>query len=536
VRWLALVALLASGAGALEGQTTADDLAQRGAPGWMMAWSPFAPLADLPQRLPGAMPPPDLLSAPAPRVGLWWTAGVPAAIPFEVADRRSMFRTAGGRAFGPYRRPLDPDDVTAFQTSALAWSPIARSGGAAATVLADREQAGAMPYAATLLPYTSDPFVVTDTTIPVRRRVRARLEGAFAWRVGPVGAGAAVGLEESDERTIDSRFPHLGRTSTPAVRGGVVYTPVAAVRLALYGRWIAGTETMTLVPRTATGLAFLLAGYHDPDSTSVAQLAGFFRRSERAARSAGVAAAGTAMGADWVVFAERAIRHDRHFSVRISNPPTDRWDANGWTFGAAAQRHVGAFLVTAQARHETLRGDGRLADLEGVVYRARENALVLSGELRYAPPGTGWTGAVTGTLSRMHRDRYDFIVEVGTDLVEWTPSAGLAVARDIGRTSLAVGASGALYSAAGSIPDATQMGPVYTRLVASGMTLAATPALPLVATLSLGQRLGVGTTLLLDGSYASLGRRGPELDLSLPPQGRRTAWSVSARVVLGPPG
>lgn len=535
MRRLALAGWVVVGAGSLHAQTTADAMAQRSVSPWLTAWSPFARLADLPQTLPASVTPPDLLGAPIPRVGLWWTAGIPAAMPFEVSERRSIFRATGGGTSGPYRRALDPDDVTVVQTSVLAWSPIATSGGAAAAVLVDEERAGAMPFASTVLPYASDPFVVTDTTVPKRRRVRARVEGAFAWRVGPVGAGVAAGIEESDERTVDSRFPHLGRTSTPAVRAGLTYAPLLAFRVGAYGRWIAGSETMTLQPRTAAGLVFLLAGYHDPDSTAVAQLGGFFRRSQRSARSGGLAAAGSVLGTEWVLVAERAVRDNRHFSQRLSNAPSDRWDANGWTIEAAAQRRFGGtILVTAQGQWATLDGEGRLADLEGVILRAQESALVLSGEVRYAPAGSDWVVTAAGALSRVHRDRYDFIVEVGSDLVEWTPSGALAFARRIGRTSVAVGASGAAYSAVGSIPDASQMGPVYQRLVASGMTVAATQARPLVFTLSLGHRLGTGTSLLLDGYYEGLARSGPPSGLGFLPEGDRTTWSASARVVLVP--
>jgi hypothetical protein len=535
VRRLALAGCVLIGAGSLHAQTTADAMAQRSVPASLITWSPFARLADLPQTLPASIAPPDLLGAPNPRIGLWWTVGIPGALPFEVSERRAIFRATGGGTSGSYRRALDPDDVTVIQASALAWSPIASSGGAAGAVLVDQERAGAMPFATTVLPYTSDPFVVTDTTVPKERRVRARVEGSFAWRVGRVGAGVAAGVEESDERTVDSRFPHIGRTSTPAVRAGLAFAPLAGLRLGAYGRWIAGSETMTLQPRTAPGLVFLLAGYHDPDSTAVAQLGGFFRRSQRSARSGGLAAAGSMLGAEWVLFAERAVRHDGHFSVRLSNPPTDRWDANGWTIGAAAQRRFGgAILVTAHGRWETLHGEGQLADLTGVVLRARESALVLSGEVRYAPAGSEWTATATGALSRVHRDRYDFIVEVGSDLVQWTPSAALALARRIGHTSVAVAASGAAYSAVGSIPDASQMGPVYQHLVASSMAVAATRARPLVFTLSVGQHLGTGTTLLLDGYYDALVRSGPRSDLWSLPEGDRTTWSVSARVVVAP--
>jgi hypothetical protein len=528
---LVLVVLAGPGLVQAQAQAAGDQEADRGYAEWMTAWSPFRVIADLAQTPPAARPL-ALVAVPAPRVGLWWTAGVPAALSFELSDERSAFRAGVARTSGLYRRAMDSREVTVIQASALAWRPIAASGGVAGSVIVDQELTGARPYATTLLPYSSDPFVVADTTAPGTRRVRARVEGAFGWRVGPVGAGISAGLEEDDHRTRDAGFPHFGRTATPAVRAGISYVPHPAIRVAVYGRWIRGTETLSMVPRSATGLVLRLAGYHEPDSAAVAGPAFFFRRSERSARAAGGALAGRALGIDWVAYAERAIRHNRHFSAQILDPPTDRWDADGWVMGGAVQRWLGdRLLATGHIRRTTLEGDAQLATLEGVIFRVRESELAISGELRYAPAGSLWTAAARYHVTRSHRLRYDYIAEVGSDLVEWTPSVAVAASRRVGRATLGVGVSGAAHTAAGGIPDADAMGPVYQTLVAPGLSLAATRARPVIGSLSLGHQVGTGLTIVLDAQYATLGRVEPAAAPSFTPDGRRSTWSVSVRVV-----
>lgn len=510
-----------------EAQTAADDLWQQGRPSWMSAWSPLSRLGDL-----GAAP----LSAttfgaiaPAPRVGLWWTAGLPATIAYELPDEYSEFRFAAAHAAGTYRRVMDPQDVSVVQASALGWRPIAQSGGAAGSFVVDQETSGARPFAATLVPYASDPFIVADTTSPATRRVRARLEGAFGWRVGALGLGIAAGLEEGDHRTRDAGFPHFGRTSTPAVRAGLAWTPFPSLQIGVYGRWTRNAETLSMGPRTTPGMVFRFAGYHDPDSAAVVGPAFSFSRSSRTAYTGGLAAGGHLLSTDWVAWVDRPRRINRHFSALVADPPTDRWEAEGWTWGGALQRwFLDRLLFTGTIRRETLHGDARLADLDGVVFRSSESELTVSSDLRYVPVASPWSVITSYVLVRTHRLRYDFIAEVGTDLVEWTPGLTIAVIRRMGRASVGLGASGVGYSAVGAIPDANALGPVYQSHVAPTMTLAASRARPLRVTASLGYQVGHATTLQLEGDYMSID--GSDTSLPFAPGGTRTSWAFGVRV------
>lgn len=513
------------------GQTGGDQELNRGYAGWMTAWSPFRSIADLGQTVPAARPI-GLVAAPAPRVGLLWTAGVPAALPFELSDDFTTFRTGVAGTSGSYRRAMDPLDGTVVQASALAWRPIAASGGAAGSMVVDQETTAARPFAVTLLPYASDPFIIADTNAPGTRRVRARLEGAFGWRVGPLGLGLSAGLEADDQRTRDAAFPRFGRTATSAVRVGLAYMPVPGLRVAVYGGWVLGSETISLIPRPSAGTVLLIAGYHEPDSAAVAQQSFFFRRSERLARAAGGAIAGRLLGADWVVFADRAVRDNTHYSARIADPPTDRFDADGWTWGAAAQVWLfDQILATGQATYRTLDGYAQRASLEGTSFRVIESELAISGELRWVPVGSRWTAAVAYELTRPHRVRFDYIAGVGSDLAEWNPSVAAALSRRIGPTTVGLGVAGAAHTAVGGIPDAAAMGPVYRTIVAPGLSLAATRARPVIGSASLGYQLGSGLTVVVDGQYARLDRVNPSITPTFTPDGHRTTWSVSLRLV-----
>ena len=77
-------------------------------PRWLTAWSPLAAVADLHRSLPGTeVSLPSLLTLPAPRVGSFWSAGNPGALPFENSDTYAQIRTGYKRYSGEYRRPLD---------------------------------------------------------------------------------------------------------------------------------------------------------------------------------------------------------------------------------------------------------------------------------------------------------------------------------------------------------------------------------------------------------------------------------------------
>ena len=529
---------LAVGVAPLAGQTVADGMADDQLDRWMIAWSPFAPIANHLNAGPAADRFSDPLVTPPPRVGLFWTGGIAAGLPFERPDGRAALQALVGRSTGPYRRALDPGDATVVQASALSWEPIDTRGGVAGRFVADDERLTSAPYAASLLPYGSDPLVVTDTTAPPMRRVRARLEGAFGWRFGGWGLGAAAGLEVHDQRVGEARFLRSNRWAEPVIGVSVSRTlPVAGLRIGAYGRWADGRETIQLTPFTDPGLIYLLDGYNEPDprEISLAQAEGVFRRIERTARAFGGGIAGRMVGSDWAVRVERGTRHDRHSSERKADPASDTWDATGWLVDGAAQRPLGPHLTaTVNLRYSTLDGDERRAELASVItLQGRERFLDLSAELRYRPAGSSWVVVGRYALAHMRLIREDFVATVGTDLVEWTTTAAVSAAHRFGHTSLGIGFAMAWYGAEGSIPNPDSLGPVYRQFVAPGLGLEASRALPVTGTLSVRRDFNRRTAVILVAGYETVGPRSTSAPFA--PAGHRATWTASATVVLSAP-
>jgi hypothetical protein len=528
VAWIAVLLLPTAGLA----QTRPD----RGPePAWATAWSPFAPIADLPRRLPGTASLPGMLSLPAPSVGLLWTAGNPAGLAFDLARPWARLGGSAGNETGDFRRPLDPDRASSLGVSGIGWQTLGR-GAVAGHVVTDQTVEPVAPYSDVTSPYGSDPLVPTDTSLPRVRRVHALLEGAVGWRFGAWGVGVASGVDVDDHRTDQARFPRLGRAAGRSASFGVARKlPFAPVRVGAYGRWTGGSETFTLVPQPGTGTVYLLDGYSEPDQVSVSQQPGFFRRIERRAHVLGITAASSAGPITWTLFATRAARTDDHFSVRRNDPPTDRWRATGWTMGGAVQRTVyrERVLLTAEALYERLSGHATRADLTGFIFHADESAVTLHADARYWPPDSPWVLALTLGMARESRVRHDYIAEMETHIAQWTPTLGVEAARALAVATISVGFAVARYAVNATIPDTAGTGPVYQRLVAPEISLYAAPALAITATFSAQRRMTERASLLLETSYASVGANGAVAGLPLAPGGRRAAWSVSIGYMLG---
>lgn len=522
--------LLAAG---VAGQTLPEGRAFEG--DWFLrSWSAFASIADVPRSGPRAPEPRAALGLPAPAAGLWWSGGNPGALPFDLNGAETVFEARRTAVNGLYRFPVEPDETSTVGVRGTSWQPVGRSGGAVAAVLVDRTSSGVRPYAATLVPVRSDPFVVTDTTTPEAARLRVRLEGAMGWRVGALGIGASVGLENDDHRSLNSGFQQIGRTATPAVRVGATYRLGNILHAGVHARWIREAQTLLMSPRPDDGMIFQLAGYSEPDTVVLAGGFGFFQRAERNARAHGLSAAGVLVGTRWWLQVERTSRRNRYFYQVIFDPPSDRWIADGWTVSGTLDRPIGRRLsVSLEARRETVRGDATVADLEGALFRANESALKLAASVRYAPAESPVSVEIGYSLWRTHRVRYDFLAEVGQDLVTWAPGGWIAAGYRWNRSQVQVVASTAFYSSVGSIPDASQMGPVYQRLIAPEMAVATSRARPVYGSLALGHRLSGGTLLSLEGTMHSVSAPDPG-GSAFAPGGRRTAWSVATRVTVIP--
>jgi len=503
-------------------------------PSWMEGWSPLSPAADLPRRLPGAPRLPDLIALPAPRVGLFWTAGIPGGLPFELADSRTEFRAQAWGISGDYRRPLDPGQALVGGLSALGWRPLGERAAAIGRVSFDYESLDPSSYAHVLRPYPSSPLVSTDTSAPAVRRSPARLEAAAGWRLGAWGVGLAVGYQAVDNRSRRTGLPRIGRAAVSGVRVGLARTIGArGLRVGAYGRWLGGAETVSIAALSQLGVAHELKGYAEPEPIDITAL--YRRRIEHDTRAAGLAAAGAWHGISWTLFAERARHEETQSSQERDDPAEDRWRATATTVAGAAQAQVSrrGALATVDARWIWLNGSAERADLTGGIFRAQESALVVSAEVRQTPSPGGWGYAVGVSVRREARTRRDVIAEFGTEIEGWVHGATLEFARSYSdRVFASAGYAGSVYWRTATLPDPAALSPIYQRLIAPELAVYATEAAAHSAALTLRWRASGSTSLCVQGRYTVLYPRGVGPPLEFLPDGNRVSWSLALTVVL----
>ncbi len=501
-------------------------------PVWMQVWSPLAPIMDIPRELPRAVALPMLLTAPAPRVGQFWTAGTPAELRAEASDSYATAAGQLGRESGSFHRPLDPETVETRQLHAIGWRQIRDNGAAIGSIVVANELMDPASYADASAPYGSAPMVVTDTSLPDMRRVRARLEGAVGYRLGSWGLGVGLGVEAQDYRTDNARFPRISRSAIPGVVLGISRT-VSGLRLGVHGRWVGGAETLTLNPIPAFGQAHLLFGFTEPDPISVAMVPGLYRRSERDATAIGVSLSGSLSGVTWVLVAQRERRTESQSSQRLSSGEDDSWTAEGFAGTAALQaRPLSRVLVTAWVGGRTLEGSATRIGLTGDVFRARENRVRGMVDVRYATVDSAWQLGVVGAIGRDYRLREDFVALLYSEVTAWSPGVSVELARRLdARTAVSIGVARSFAAASSIVPDATNLGPVYRQLIAPEHALGAAETQPMTVGLALTRDVTSGATVWVRGWRESVSPNGT-VGLPFFPDGDRSTWSVAVGVRL----
>lgn len=536
----ALVAVLAvvSAAGRLPAQEGVDGrFGGAGLPAWMSAWSPTAPLASSSRTLPAAPALPNLLGAPAPRVGLLWTAGNPAGLALELDDTWGDLTLGAAGASGAYRRPLDRDGVTTVGLAGSRWQPTGEHSSVIGRVLINQTNSEFGSFSPQAEPFGADPFVLTDTSTSAMQRIAARLEGGFGWRRGGWGIGAAAGFEVIDNRTRESSLARLTRSSRPGVSLGVARVFGDALRLSAYGRWRGDDETVRFIAWPALGLIRPLQGLSEPPELPIGgdpSRLEFFRFAESDAFSGGLAAAGRLSGAEWTFFGEQVHREVRHFRDRREDAPADRWESQGWRAGAGLSRLFRGAGVHTMLRGEysSLEGDAFRSDLDGAIYRSAADVLQAALDLRWRPAGSVWLLAARLDVRGERRERSDFLAEVGTDLVSWRPAASLEVGRRIGSTTLLSLAGGlGFYEPKATLLNPTAMGPVYRQVMGPELALYAARSRPTVAGLTLRHALEDGVAVLLEARGNRVAALQDVTVVPLLPEGERTQWAVELRVV-----
>jgi hypothetical protein len=171
-------------------------------------WSPLRLAGTLSRTVTGAtLSLPGLLTAPAPRSGLFWSTGNPAALLSEAVGAWSMYQLRHHSAKGTYRRPLDPDTESRVRLRAEGWTGGGTRAAAAGRVVVDRASFGAPFFPNVMDPFDTTPLLVVDTTGTDVNRTIARVEGAGAVAFGPLAIGASLGFEAGESRTVAAPVP-----------------------------------------------------------------------------------------------------------------------------------------------------------------------------------------------------------------------------------------------------------------------------------------------------------------------------------------
>jgi hypothetical protein len=538
LRLIAAVATLASAAGSARAQATdvPGTLNGDALPEWLRAWSPLATLGNLPRELPGRTATfSELLILPAPRVGVFWTAGNPAGLPFEVGESRAQFGFGLLDASGECRRPLDAGEVSRRRFSGFGWGELGERGGVIGRVVVERTNLNEGAFANVLQPYVSNPFIVVDTLGHELGRTATALEGAGGWRIGRLGLGLALGYEAAETRTIASPVPRLNRSSGPGVDGGVAYEirGDGRLRVGLQGRWRRTVEYIQLYRVVEQPRVYQLEGYAEPEPLDPGMA--YVRRLERAAWALDLSVAGRVLGGTMALFARTEDMKESQFSrTDMNDPPSDRWNADGWTAGGAFQRTVygDRLLLTATARYSRLSGETHRWDLEDVTFVSDENRFDASLEVRILA-WPGWQAASRLSLVREDRNRRDLLGQVRSEIRSWEPGGSVEVVRWLGnRFALSAGALLAGYSPSGGIPLRSAMGPVFQKYVAPELALHVTGAR--VTKLRLGGRwqATAGLAFWAQGEYASLTPKKGPVSIPAAPSGNRSGWTLDIGALL----
>ena len=527
----ALAALLAPGAASGQSNDPLTPLRDPGRPGWTTAWGPLASLNADQRVLPSAPELPGLLDAPAPRVGLFWSAANPAALAYEVPDSWGEIRLRKGGERGIHRRPLDAADYGTRQFSGLRWQPLGGRSAVAGQVVADETNSHASSLSPFLVRHSPSPFVVTDGMTPPMRHIRVRVEGAYGWRTGPWGFGAGLGLEVSDDRTMTIRTPRLGRTSAPALSFGLLRVLDAGLTLSAHGRWIGAHENSRIaVPRGTEVVVRELDGLGEPQPLRVAGPDIFGRSVGRARLAAGAALSGRAGTWLWVARGERENVGHEHESSRLSADPPNRWEARTWRTGLDVLGRVGPVRTLVSAVYTTLSGDAFRRDLvgQGAIFRVRQTALRALVDLRMPLTDSAWIAAVRLSVRRESRLRHDYLIAAASDLRAWHPGVSVEIARHLSKhTALSLGGGVSGYEPAGFVPAAGVFGAVDPVLVAPELALYAARARAYTASAAIRVRLARGPALVVRGRQ----ERWVPVARQVEPSERRSWWSVTASVI-----
>lgn len=532
---LGALGMAATGPAPAAGQATEAAVATpRAEQPWLARWRPLEVLGDLPRTLPGSESPfPALLALPPPRVGTLWTVGNPAALPHELADRRSDFSISREHRSGSYRRPLDPPEVATGTLIGSGWRPLSERAAVIGRLVVQRTGLADGAFSDQLMSYGTSPFAVFDTTGEAQTRTLVRVEGASGWRLGNLALGLALGYESQRTFTDGAKVPRLNRTATPGATVGLVWASSSGgLTIGVLGGLQETAQTSTIFSRAAASRAYTPEGYGPLVAFDLVE-AGLRRRFERGAKGLTVSASGRAGSGKWIVYGRREALSERRFGTVTFRELSDNWDTRGWTLGGAGSLSSGSLDLALDARFTTLDGRGVRGDLDLEHFESTDRRLRIEAAGGWKPSGAWEAGArliVTGSAS----DRRDRLSRVGSEISSWSPALGVEVARRLSRgVAVSLGGVVSTYGVTSSTPSPGHFGPAWEKWIAPELGLMATGATGWAAqaTLLTGSASD-GRMVWLRAQYGRGQPVVPAVPSSDTPTGSRDRLDVTLGVVL----
>lgn len=479
-----------------------------------------------------------LSDGPTP-MGLFWTAGNPAAAPLEVSGSFAEISARAGSVGGDFHRPLDAPAESVQGADALAWHQPAPGSGLAGGVSYERRQVDPGMPSLQREAYGGTPFVVTDSTLTPHQSALVTLDGAGGWSVGRTSLGLAVGYVAEDARTTASRVPRFSRGSQADITAGVVRTSAGGgTRYGVHARWGQSTQTLRIATSGGMALVTLLHGLAPPTSFSVSGSTSppwFYRRIEEVRRGLGVAAAGVASDWHWVASGEYGGGDERSWSIERLDPPQDTWTTEALQTRVAAHRSFadGQRLLTLRAGWLRSEGEGAIADSAMALHAAAEARVESAVELRVLPTGSRWRflTAIEAAFEQREHSVPETQLAIAIDALSLRLTAEVAHA-PTSTADVAAGISVAHYAPAGRMPRAQHLPAGARPLLAGEAAFSGTPRLAYGGILAATWQVRPATALRVAGGYQHASPRSRGAALEFAPQGERNAWELSLGVVL----
>lgn len=536
---LLALALLSRPAPALPQQASLTNASVWGG-SWLDRWQPLGNPLDIPRPDPaGETSAFALLAAPPPRAGLFWTLGNPAALPAEAPGSWSGYALDLARAEGGYRGPLDPGAEDDLRLRAEGWGQAADKVTVVGRATLGRSRLAAPAYALTAT-RGSSPLVVLDTTGSDLATTGADIAGAVGIGLGRFALGLSLGFEGGETRTIEAPVPRSTRTAAPTAMAGATWRPTGGdrLRIGVHARWNRSAHWVSIWSRAAPTRVYELAGYSEPAPIDVT--ATFYRRNiESEALGFGAGVAGRLGDIDVLVFGETGAAEDRHWSVEVNDPPTDRWNADALHFGLVA----GTSLLEERLRvlggieHTRLDGRARIAEHEdAVTFTADESATDLWLDLRST--AAGWLLGLRVAGRRLDWLRADSLDAAAASLESWTTAVSFEAARLLGAGfSAAIAGGVSTYRPAGAIPAPADRGRGYLDFIGPQLAECASDAGSRAAALTLSWSPAERHTILYVQARAASSAPEGAMRLPLAPAGNaRDQIGIAFGVQLpGPP-